>query len=186
MALFRKKKHTPIAEIEPQKDENGRIILDMTVRDDSDFLSPFSKSKEPTIASEVAEFLESRVDTLTPRDTAALHIHSSCIEKDEEKHYRRAIKAYYTEQYHANRRQLRRNSILAAILLALGILTLAVMIVIDALIESMIWTEVIDIAAWVFLWEAVDLHILEGHALRVRQRQILALLSMEVSFFALD
>ncbi len=41
-----------------QRDEQGRIIINMTVKDDSEFLSRFSERSTPVISSEVAEFLE--------------------------------------------------------------------------------------------------------------------------------
>ena len=41
-----------------RRDGEGRIIVDMNVKDDTDFLSVFSANDTPVISSEVAEFLE--------------------------------------------------------------------------------------------------------------------------------
>ncbi|MBQ7365169.1 MAG: hypothetical protein IJW46_06195 [Clostridia bacterium] len=170
----------------PIKDAAGRALLTMRVRDDTDFLSPFSQSNTPVIASDVADFLNSRIETVSPDSGIHLEIHSDCITEEEALLYHKGIKAYYTEQYHKTRRELRRNNRLALLLLILGVITLSVMIFVEALFENVIWTEVIDIAAWVFLWEAVYLYFLENRSLRIRCRQSLSLTQAEITFLPLD
>ena len=176
-------KFTPPVKPEPQtKDADGNVILDITVRDDSDFLSPFSSSASPVISEEVADFLKARIDCTASTDTLCLRIHSDCITPEEETVYRKAIKTYYAEQYHVNRRILRRNAILALILLLMGIATLTAVIVVDTLFPNTIWAEVVDIVAWVFLWEAADLHFLENRAQRIHQKRLLALYHAKLEF----
>ena len=41
-----------------QRDEEGRVILHMTVENDEGFLSAFSESGDPVISTDVADFLE--------------------------------------------------------------------------------------------------------------------------------
>ncbi len=43
-----------------KRDADGRVIINMTVKDDTDFLSVFSTGDTPVISSEVAEFLENK------------------------------------------------------------------------------------------------------------------------------
>lgn len=47
-----------------QRDSENRVIINMTVKDDSDFLSVFSFSDIPVISSEVAEFIENNTKKL--------------------------------------------------------------------------------------------------------------------------
>ena len=41
-----------------QRDEKGRVLITMLVKDDSSFLSEFSKTETPIISDAVADFLE--------------------------------------------------------------------------------------------------------------------------------
>jgi len=63
-----------------ERDENGRIIVNMNVGDDSTFLSMFSVTAEPVISSEVAEFVEFSTRLLPPDADITLRIHSNCID----------------------------------------------------------------------------------------------------------
>lgn len=164
------------------KDGDGNIILHITVRDDSDFLSPFSSGDDPVISEDVAAYIESRADVAKPDDPLAIHIHSDCITPEEETVYRKAVALYYAEQCQKNQRTLRRNTVLALILLAFGIITLSAVILVSALFPDSIWIEVVDIVAWVFLWEAADLHFLENRAHRLHQKRLFALSRAPLTF----
>lgn len=164
-------KHT---EIEP-------TTIHMTVRDDSAFLSPYSPSAEPMIDSTVADFIEARAEAAGNR-RFCLHIHSNCIQDDEEEVYRRAISRYFRDSIATLTHSLRRESIIAAILATLGILTLFLMLFLEGAAVTGVWLEVVDIVAWVLLWEATDIVLLHGHAERHRLRRLCALRDMQVVF----
>ena len=71
-----------------KRDADGRVIINMTVKDDTDFLSVFSIGDTPVISSEVAEFLESSTHSVLPKEQLALRIHSNCIDDNEKEEYR--------------------------------------------------------------------------------------------------
>ena len=154
----------------------------MNVKDDSDFLSSFSEGENPVISDEVAAFLENSTVTLPPAQPLALHIHSSCIDEREQVEYRNAIKEYYTSQYVANENERRRNRRIVLLLALCGILILSMAIFLEYRAESLIWAEVIDIAAWVFLWEAVDIGTFRNHELRVNRLRYLSLIEIKIVY----
>lgn len=165
-----------------ERDENGRIIINMTVKNDDNFLSVFSSTETPTISSEVAEFLENRVENVLPGESLALHIHSNCIDSEEEEIYRKGISEYYLEKYASNCYSLKKNRFIVALLGVLGVLILAFAIYIGYRFEAPLWTEVIDIVAWVFIWEAVDIGVFQNRALRLNHLRYLNLSDMDVKF----
>ena len=75
-----------------RRDQDGRVILSMTVRDDSSFLSVYSEGETPVISSEVAEFLEKSTDALRPDEELSLCIASDCIGEEEKKLYPAAVR----------------------------------------------------------------------------------------------
>lgn len=165
-----------------KRDADGRVIINMTVKDDTDFLSVFSTGDTPVISSEVAEFLESSTHSVLPKEQLTLRIHSNCIDDNEKEEYRQAIKKYYTERYITNKRELRRNAIIVLLLALAGIITLATAFLIEHQTANPFWAEVVDIIAWVFLWEAVDISAFKNRGLRLKRFRYLAFMSMKIEY----
>lgn len=163
------------------RDQEGRVIINMKVKDDSNFLSVFSENDTPVISSEVADFIETRTGCVPPREPLTLRIHSNCIDGQEQVQYREAIREYYAEQYVANKRELHRNKVIAVILLLLGIAVLAFSIFKS---DSAVVSEVIDIVAWVLIWESVDISFFGNRNLRWRQNRCLACISMKIEYIS--
>lgn len=165
-----------------KRDADGRVIIDMTVKDDTAFLSAFSTGDTPVISSEVAEFLENSTHSILPKEQLTLRIHSDCIDDNEKEEYRQAIKEYYTERYITNDRELKRNAVVVLLLALAGVITLALAFFIEHQTANLFWTEVVDIIAWVFLWEAVDISAFKNRGLRLKRFRHLAFMSMRIEY----
>lgn len=171
-----------IPEKQYHRDDEGRIIVDMNVKDDTDFLSVFSANDTPVISNEVAEFLENSTHSIRPNEPLTLRIKSDCIDETEQQIYKDAIKEYYTERYTANERELKIHNRIALWLAILGVLVLGFAIFWEYAIESVLWAEVIDIVAWVFLWEAVDIKFFKTRELALQRKRYAALISMKIQY----
>ena len=161
---------------------DGRIIIQMNVKDDSNFISEFSESATPVISSEVAEFIENETNSVKPNEEFALHIYNNCIDEDEQKIYTAAFSEYYMQKYIANERDIKRNRFAVLILAIAGILVLAAKFIFDFRGVSPVWTSVVDIIAWVFLWEAVDIGVLEARVSSIKRRRYLSYLYMKIEY----
>ena len=165
-----------------KKDKDGYVMINMTVKNDDSFLSAFSTTDAPVISSEVAEFLENNIENVPPTEKLSLCIHSSCIDSEEENLYRRGIKEYYSEKYISNEQKLKHNKMLVSLFGFVGVLILALAVYIGYHYDSPVWTEVIDIVAWVFVWEAVDIGAFQNRTLRVNRMRYQKLAEMDVRF----
>jgi hypothetical protein len=161
-----------------------RAVVRMIVKNDDDFLSVFSASETPVISTEVAEFIESSTLSLPPSKPLSLHICSNCIDEEEKRVYSRAIRAYYAERYHAIEQERKRNVRVVLLLTLIGILILSLALFLDG-IEHFLWAEVIDIAAWVFLWEAVDIGAFHNRDLRVKRMRYHTYMTMQIEYDSL-
>ncbi len=168
-----------------QHDESGNAIINMTVNDDSDFLFAFSECGSPVISDDVAAFIESRAEALHPRESITLRIHSDCIDQEKKIVYERAVRDFYVERHIANTRNLRRNVVVASVLAVVGVFVLALSLFLGTLQEGILWSEVIDIVAWVLLWEAVDISLLQSYAMRVRRLRYLSYIHMNIEYYQL-
>lgn len=163
--------------------EGENVIINMTVKDDTNFLSVFSESETPVISSEVADFIENKTMSIPPKEQFVLRIHSDCIDDEEKHEYFAGIREYYTEKYGANKRKLWRNRLNSAIFLALGLLILLLSVALKYTVNSVISSEIIDIIAWVLLWEAIDIGFIENNRLKIKEKYYLSYISMKVEFY---
>ncbi len=163
---------------------DGRIILNMTVKNDEQFLSPYSSTSTPIISAEVAEFIEHAAEAALPDERLTLKVSSDCIDEQEKNTYKNAIAEYYKQKYVSNEREYKRNKFIVAVLAVLGVIFLAAEMVFTSLIDSFVWSAVIDIVAWVFLWEAVDIGFFENRKLKLKKLRYLAFIDMKVEYTA--
>lgn len=165
-----------------KRDDGGRVIIQMNVKDDANFLSEFSESATPVISTEVAEFIENETSAVPPNEDFTLQVYNDCIDDREEKVYSAAIKEYYMQKYIANEREIKRNRFAVLLLGIAGILVLAAELIFDYRVGNALWSSVIDIVAWVLLWEAVDIGVLEARVTAIKRKRFLAYLSMKTEY----
>ena len=165
-----------------KRDDSGRVIIQMNVKDDANFLSEFSESATPVISTEVAEFIENETNAVPPNEEFTLQIYNDCIDDREEKVYSVAIKEYYMQKYIANEREIKRNRFAVLLLGITGIIVLAAELIFDYRVGNALWSSVIDIVAWVLLWEAVDIGVLEARVTAIKRKRFLAYLSMKTEY----
>ena len=156
--------------------------INMTVLHDDGFLSPYSPTDTPIISSDVADFLENGANTYLPKQKIKLNIHGDCIDDDEKTVYDKAIRNYFDLKLQGMAISLRRNLIVSVIFTVIGIVGLAAMLLLDHFFNSAIWVEVVDIFAWVFVWEAVDQFFIERRKLNIEKRKYQAFTEEEIQY----
>lgn len=175
-----------LSEEEIVRDGEGRAVIEMTVRNDDGFLSPYSAGERPAVSGEVAEYLLESAICLSPREPLCLKIHSDCIDGEEKTVYAQALRDYFTAHYRENAVSLRRNAFVAFFMALIGLLTLTIGIVFGIFEWVPVLGEALDIFAWVFLWEAVDLYFLERALLRMKGMRYLRFADAEIIFFNMN
>lgn len=143
-------------------DDENRAILKLKIRVKSNFLSPYYFDK-PLISGEVADYLLNNKRILVWKNGITIKIISNEITKEEEKLYSRAIKEYFKDAQINGKRHQKFNYVISIIMFVIGILVFSLMFILDASFPNKLglWKEVIDVIAWVFIWEAVDVAVIE-------------------------
>ncbi|KAF5031523.1 hypothetical protein DSECCO2_626900 [anaerobic digester metagenome] len=164
-------------------DESGREIIEMHVLDDRSFLSPYVGANGKVISSEATSFLDNSVVLpVTFKHGIIIHITSTCIDEQERTEYETAIRNRYRSRLMEQSQSMLRNTIYGIGMSIIGILILTFAIIMKYLDLGSIVLEVTYIAAWVFLWEAVDLLFLERSILRHEQAKALTLYEAKIVF----
>ena len=153
----------------PLTDENGKRYIPVSVRVEDSILSPFSPKGNPTISGEFAEFLDSQYTEMKGGDKLHIDIECDTIDDDERGLYEGAIRSYYKAEEMRKTKELARNNFIALIMLIIGIIVLTTSVIFYVFSHEIVG-EIIDIVAWVFVWEAVDLFFLRSPIL-IRERQ---------------
>ena len=160
--------------------------INLTVYDDSSFLSPYSSDNEEIISDEVAGFLENSAKQIKPTRSLKINIKSKTIAENEKPVYLRAIKNYYENESAEIKRNLKFNLIATLILFAISVVVLLVLFLVVAKFNIQVLTEIVTIMAWVFLWEAVDLFFIRRPLLRRELHRCENLKNSEIVFLNFD
>lgn len=151
-------------------DDDGRVIIDITVNDDSNFLSPYSYSENNDISTEVASFIDQSILSIKKGQKIHFVIHSDSIDDNEKIIYKKAIHNHYKDCYINSYIERKRLTKISIIMLLIGMFALGLMIYFNVShIISEVFSEVIDIFAWVFIWEAVDIFFFQVTTIKYKQ-----------------
>lgn len=164
-----------------ERDGDGKSVIRMRVNDDSDFLSPYSTNDEPTVSDGVAGFLDGAVQPLDLKRDIHIVIAGDMIDSAEEDVYRGAIRNHYAHRIADTERTLKTNAISSLVMLLIAVAILVVYIVFQ-IRGGFILLELLDIAAWVFAWEAVDLFFLERRIVKHDRLKCLRLFDAGITF----
>lgn len=66
-----------------------------------------------------------------------------------------------------------------------GIIILALILFSESWINSAVWSEVMDIVAWVLIREVVHIAVFQNRELRLMKRRYLSYLSMNIEFHSI-
>jgi hypothetical protein len=166
----------------PEYDSEGARIIKLSVSDDSNFISPLSCEDRPMISSETASFLELNAKHVKVNEKIRFIIKSDVIDDSEKELYPKAIDNYYSAKIRDTKLELKRNAVISFIMLLIGIVVFASIIILNAVNAQALILSVIDVIAWVFIWEAVDLWAFKRSELRNTQLLNLKLLTAKIEF----
>lgn len=162
--------------------EHRQSEIILNVINDDNFLSPYSPTLKPIISNDVAEFIENWANEFHPKSELSLRIISNCIDENEKKLYNDAIRNYFKLKLKELHRTLRMKKLIGITFSIIGILVLAFMYICDRMDIKAIWIECINIFAWVFIWEAVDILFIERKALLLKERRLSTFITMPIYY----
>lgn len=170
-----------------ERDEEGRVLVELRVRNDDGFLSPYSSESHNVLSQETADFIEKSLRALPVKERLHFRVRSDVIAEEEAKEYTKAIHDHYADCYEDVRREKKRLACIAWIMVAIGVFALAWMICMEITgVKTAVISAMIDIFAWVFLWEAVDIFCLQLTVLNLRQKRYLFLTDSVVEYLPLE
>lgn len=163
-------------------DENGREIMYMQVENDDGFLSPYSETGERVVSAEVAEFIDNSIKSKNLKKGLHIVVSSNVIDSQEKREYSEGIQNYYRNRVIEYDRKIKSNAVVSAVMTAVAVLIFALYVMLELSATGYIILAMIDIAAWVFMWEAVDLFFIERKVLKYEMLKNCAVFSAVITF----
>jgi len=168
-----------------ETNERGDRLIKLHINDVDYFLSPLSVDGVPCISDETAFLLNYYLKNMSVDSDEKIffEITGHNLSLAEQELYRKAIKNYYREEFldvQDDMKLNRRNTIL---MLVSGAFFILLRLLLPLTIGWRLdFLEPINIVAWVFLWEAVELQIFKRPKLKEIQIRNLKILEAEIEF----
>lgn len=163
-------------------DKEGRPVINISVSNDSHFVSDYFTDGKPQLTQETAGFLEHSIKHVKSDNQIVFNITSSVIDEDEQVKYKRAVKNYYAQEISEVVEELKTNTKMSLVMTIVGVLVFVANLVLNHFIELSILMAVLDVVAWVFVWEAVDIFFFRRHEIKQRLKKCVKLLTAEINF----
>lgn len=165
------------------KDDDGNTILNISIDDKNEILSPFHYQDKEIINDSFAGLLDNVIKTVPPKEKVCLSIKSNENLSEDEKHiYSTAIKNFYENKLIDTQVRLKKSYFAFTICAISAVIFLTLLFLSMQFNAHFILTEIIDIVAWVFAWEAVDIIVFQCNMIRLEKARSLALFKSKIIF----
>lgn len=134
--------------------DNTNFCMNVKVENSHQIFSKFNYDKEDTLNPEFCDYLLTNAKLMSPTADIKIKIHSN--ENIDTGKVSKAIKCHFSRDYAETKAYFAKNNISALFSLLLGILSLAILIIFYNSFDNFYITTIIEIIAWVFVWEAAD------------------------------
>ncbi|MBD5636393.1 MAG: hypothetical protein HDP28_01035 [Clostridia bacterium] len=109
--------------------------------------------------SEFSDYIFDKAKSAPIKEDIKIKIHT-CDDIDAEE-VQQTLKSHCLSEYKESKKEVKRIVLISTIMTVLGILALTALILINHFTDNLYITSIVEIAAWVFIWEAVDYFFLQ-------------------------
>lgn len=135
-------------------DEEGSAIININLKNTDNLFSPYSEKK--VLNTDLMRYIDSQADPLPADVPLVINFIVDDVSDVDKEYIQKAIKRYYWLSYKSMTQELRRILITSIILFFIGISILVFYEVLNRLSIDIFANQIVLIASWVFIWEAVS------------------------------
>ena len=168
------------------KNDNFEDIETINIKAESKaaIFSDYNYDSNEVLNSNLEEFLVEKVKNIPPKVNLRVKIFTDdCVDENEVKV---AYKNKFKGDFEELEQELKRNMLFAFTMLILGVLFMGFLILEIYFLNNYILSTILEIAVWVFVWEAVDSFFLERSSIRRKRYQLARLYYADLEVVALD
>ena len=160
-------------------DDEGRGIVNIGAENYDDIFSPYCFKGGDTLSFEMVEYLMEKQEIIPLDYDLTLRFNIKDASEDKRKEIQMAVKKNFENDIHAVDQKLQRISSLSFWFCVIGIILTAVYLVAIKFFPIEI-TYLMDIMAWVFVWEGVSTYFLDRREMRIDKIKSLRLAAAKI------
>ncbi len=185
--IFRKNLRKADREILQDKDyiegSDDRAIISIKAEEDEQIFSTYNYDSNEKLNAELDEFIWDKARFVPISKDIKIKLYTNT--KTDEQEVVDAIKNNYKKEYIETRNELKRNTIFSLIMLLLGLAFMSLLLLMHVYFYNVYLEIVVEIATWVFIWEAVDSFFLRRSELKRKRITLLKLYTAEMEIVKL-
>ena len=166
------------------KSFNDIETINVKVKHEEEIYSGYNNDRNEVLNPALSDFLVENAESLHKRSKLRIKIFSDFPLEEHELFS--AIKNKFKGEFESYERKLKQTAIFSLVVLILGILFLGIFVLEEMFFRNVVLSIILEIASWVFIWEAVDSFFLERIALKEKRRQMARLYDAEIEVVVLD
>ena len=166
-----------------ETDDLGRPVVRINITDADSLLSVYNDDGMQIISEDTAEFINNITKPIPPKQDIHLKISCENYTKDKEEIYKSAITNYYINEFAHRDVKIKHNLINSIWLLIIGVVLFTLLYVMGKWwnVPDVIYL-LVEVACWVFVWEAVDNLWIRRHEIKLIQYKELQIIFAEITF----
>lgn len=161
--------------------EDGKAIIEVSLPSQQDFYSPYSVKGDDTLHPELDNYILEAERNIKLNKKLKINIYTDKDETTSHQQIKKAFRMHYASKLATAESQLRKDLFISLIFLVTGILFLGLYLVSIFHDWHLAVSSILDIVAWVFLWEFVDKFAIQNSFTRLQKKRYLRLVKAEVS-----
>ncbi len=162
---------------EDKKEFNEIETINIKIDNKNEIFSSYDYDSNELLNDEFSSYLIEKATLISPKSKLRVKIFSET--NLEEKEVKYAYNNKFKKEFEDYDRKLKENARFAFIMLLIGILFIGFLILEEYFLNELVLSIILEIAAWVFVWEAVDAFFLQRAELRRMRFQMARLLSAD-------
>ncbi|MBP3619074.1 MAG: hypothetical protein J6J24_00265 [Clostridia bacterium] len=178
----RRKLHQASKQIKEEKDfvvdSDGDAIISVKAADGENIFSSYNFDGNEKLKPELSEFIYDKAKFTRPNQDIRIKVYTNEEVKPEE--VQKAIRNNFKKDYIELKNKSKRNLFFSAIMLIVGLLGMSLLLLMHKYFYNVYLEVVIEIATWVFIWEAIDSFFLRRVSIRHNRLILLKLYSAEI------
>lgn len=181
--VLKKLKKTPAYKeaMELDYDKEGRVLINVGVRNVDNLFSPFAYKSYELLDSGVTEYIDMCEEQIAITEELSLDIYTEeKASNEEKKRVRRAVKRHYAEKIAALKRKVRNNTWKGAILTIVGLALLLVEAVLYVKLSNLYLDTIMAVIGWMFLWDGMEVFLWDRSDLKREEIKSYRLMNAKV------
>ena len=155
-------------------DEEDRAIINVGAENYDDIFSPYCYKGADTLSSSLVEYLEQKSGAVPLDYDLTIRFHVKDANEEKRKEIQAAVRENYQSDVRLFERRLKRTATFSLIFVLIGALITTLYLFFSNNIPTGV-AYVVDILAWLFIWEGIDAFFLDGRLVQIDMLKALRL-----------